>query len=156
MAGRPLYAAHAGLPWPEPPHLALWHAITLLREFRGDSHIAAWVAAGLDATEIGLLTEPYWGVPSRTYIRTRAWSDAQLDAAAQRLEASGHLVDGTLTDTGRALREHIELATDGQMGPALAALGTDLSELVELLAPWSRRVMQQHGYPPSPLAIAPS
>jgi len=154
--GRALFAGTLAQPLPGTPLGDLFRLGDRLREFRGDSHIAAWVAAGLDATEIGLLTEPYWGVPSRTYIRTRAWSDAQLDAAAQRLEASGHLVDGTLTDTGRALREHIELATDGQMGPALAALGTDLSELVELLAPWSRRVMQQHGYPPSPLAIAPS
>ena len=52
----------------------------MLREYRGDAHTAAWTSAGLDATEVGLLTELYWGLPMRTYIRTRAWSDDQLDA----------------------------------------------------------------------------
>jgi hypothetical protein len=126
-----------------------------LREFRGDSHIAAWVAAGLDATEIGLLTEPYWGMPPRSYIRTRGWSDAQLDAADERLAASGHLEGGALTDAGRALREGIELATDAQMAPALTALGDDFDELAALLEPWATAVMDAAGYPPSPLAIAP-
>ena len=51
LAGRPLFAAHAALPWPDPPHLALWHAISLLREFRGDGHIAALVTACLDPCE---------------------------------------------------------------------------------------------------------
>ena len=63
-------------PCPGTPLGDLFRLGDRLREFRGDSHIAAWVAAGLDATEIGLLTEPYWGMPTRTYIRTRAWSDA--------------------------------------------------------------------------------
>jgi hypothetical protein len=51
IEGRPLCAGHASLPWPEPPHLVLWHAITLLREYRGDGHIAALVTAGLDPCE---------------------------------------------------------------------------------------------------------
>ena len=34
-------------------------------------------ATGLDATEIGLLTEAYIGLPLRTYVRTRAWDDAR-------------------------------------------------------------------------------
>ena len=154
--GRALFAGTLAQPLPGTPMGDLFRLGDRLREFRGDSHIAAWVAAGLDATEIGLLTEPYWGVPSRTYIRTRAWSDGQLDAAEQRLEAAGHLTVGALTESGRALREQIELATDSQMGPAVAALGADLDELVALLEPWARQVMDEHGYPPSPLAIAPS
>ena len=48
LEGRPLFAGHAGLPWPDKPHLVLWHAITLLREYRGDGHVAALVEAGLD------------------------------------------------------------------------------------------------------------
>ena len=50
-AGRPLYAGHASLPWPTVPHLALWHAISLLREFRGDGHVACLVEAGLDGID---------------------------------------------------------------------------------------------------------
>ena len=45
--GRPLYAGHADLPWPDEPLLELWHAASLLREHRGDGHIAALLHAGL-------------------------------------------------------------------------------------------------------------
>jgi hypothetical protein len=154
--GRALFAGTLSQPLPGTPLGDLFRLGDRLREFRGDSHIAAWVAAGLDATEIGLLTEPYWGMPSRTYIRTRAWSDAQLDAAEIRLEAAGHLANGTLTDSGRVFREAIELATDSQLAPAIQALGDDLPELAALLQPWGEAVMAAGGYPPSPLALTRS
>ncbi len=154
--GRALFSGTLAQPLPGAPLGDLFRLGDRLREFRGDSHIAAWVAAGFDAVEIGLLTEPYWGIPSRTYIRTRAWSDAQLDAAEERLRSAG-LVDasGAITAAGRAARESIELATDAQMAPALTALGDGLEELVDLLTPMARRVMAGAGYPPSPLAISP-
>lgn len=153
--GRALFAGTLSQPLPGSPLGDLFRLGDRLREYRGDSHIAAWVAAGLDATEVGLLTEPYWGVPVRTYIRTRAWSDAQLDAAEERLRSAGLLDDGGLTDKGRATREDIELATDAQMVPALDALGDDVDELVAILADLSTTVMAGNGYPPSPLAISP-
>ena len=153
--GRAIFAGTLSQPLPGTPMGDLFRLGDRLREFRGDSHIAAWVAAGLDATEIGLLTEPYWGMPARTYIRTRAWSDTQLDAAEARLTAAGHLEGGALTASGRELRESIELATDAQMAPAVAALGGDLAELAALLEPWARSVMDAGGYPPSPLALTP-
>jgi len=154
--GRALFAGTLAQPLPGTPMGDLFRLGDRLRECRGDSHLAAWVAAGLDATEIGLLTEPYWGMPSRTYVRTRAWSDAQLDAAEERLRSAGWLADGALTDAGRTLREDLELATDAQMAPAVQALGDDLDELAALLEPWARQVMDARGYPPSPLAITPS
>ena len=70
---------------PGDPMGDMWRLADLLREYRGDAHTAAWTSAGLDATEVGLLTELYWGLPMRSYIRTRAWSDAQLDEAEGRL-----------------------------------------------------------------------
>ena len=76
----------------------MWRLADLLREYRGDAHTAAWTSAGLDATEIGLLTELYWGLPLRTYVRTRAWSSAALDAAADRLSDAGLVADGALTE----------------------------------------------------------
>lgn len=153
--GRALFAGTLSQPLPNEPLGDLFRLGDRLREYRGDSHIAAWVAAGLDATEIGLLTEPYWSMPPRTYIRTRAWSDAQLDAAEERLRSAGLLDDGGFTAAGRERREQIELATDAQMAPALEALGDELQELVDLLTPWGRQIMQGAGYPPSPLAITP-
>ena len=110
--GRALFAGTLSQALPGDPLGDLFRLGDRLREYRGDSHIAAWVAAGFDAAEIGLLTELYWGMPSRTYVRTRAWSDADLDAAEARLEAAGLMADHQLTDAGRARREEIELVTD--------------------------------------------
>lgn len=153
--GRALFAGTLSQPLPGTPLGDLFRLGDRLREFRGDSHIAAWVAAGFDAVEIGLLTEPYWGVPARTYIRTRAWSDGQLDAAEERLRSAGLVDAGGFTEAGRAAREELELATDAQVARAIEALGDDLEELVTILTALSRKVMEGNGYPPSPLAIAP-
>lgn len=153
--GRALFAGTLAQPLPGTPLGDLFRLGDRLREFRGDSHLAAWVTAGLDAIEVGLVTEAYWGMPSRTYVRTRAWSDDQLNDAEERLRAAGYWADGTLTEAGRDAREDIELATDAQLTPAIEALSHDLGELVERLAPWAEAVMAASGYPPSPLAISP-
>jgi hypothetical protein len=146
--GKPLYAGLLGLGLPGDPLANAWRLADMLREYRGDAHTAAWTSAVLDATEIGLLTEPYWGIPLRTYVRTRAWSDEQLDAAEARLVERGLLADGALTDEGRAVRESIEAATDAQCTPMLDALGdAGLEELIGLLAPWGRAIREAGGYP---------
>ena len=132
---------------PGSPLADAWRLGDQLREFRGDVHINVWASAGFDATEIGLLTELYWGLPMRTYVRSRAWSDADLDAAEERLVARGLVADGALTDTGRADREAVEVATDEGCAPIVANLGDDLDELVALLAGWSQQVQAAGGYP---------
>jgi hypothetical protein len=147
--GKPLFAGLLSLGLPGNPVGDVWRLADQLREFRGDAHIAAWTAAGLDATEIGLLTESFWGMPLRSYIRTRAWTDQQLDAAEARLVERGLLADGTLTERGRAEREEVEAATDRQCAPIIAALGDDLDELIDILAPWGAAVREANGYPRS-------
>ncbi|MDQ3293454.1 MAG: hypothetical protein M3527_03245, partial [Actinomycetota bacterium] len=109
--GRPLYAGLLGLGLPGDPIGDAWRLADQLREYRGDAHTAAWTSAGFDATEMGLLSELYWGLPMRTYVRSRAWSDAELDAAEERLVARGLVADGGLTDAGRAAREAVEVST---------------------------------------------
>lgn len=151
--GRPLYAGVLAQGLPGDPLGDLFRTGDLLREHRGDSHTAAWVAAGFDATEIGLLTELFWGIPPRTYVRTRAWTDAQLDAATERLTSRGLLIDGAFTDGGRAAREAVEWVTDMQQRPALEALGDDFDELIEVLEPWGRSIRLAGGYPASPAQI---
>jgi hypothetical protein len=153
--GRALFAGTLSQALPGDPLGDLFRLGDRLREFRGDSHIAAWVRAGHDACEIGLLTELYWGMPTRTYVRTRAWSDDDLDAAEARLEAAGLMADHQLTERGRKHREDIELETDAQLLPALDGLGDDLAELAALLTDWDEQVMAAGGYPQSPLAITP-
>jgi hypothetical protein len=147
--GRSLYAGQTALPLPDTTLGQVWRRGDMLREFRGDSHIAAWIGAELDATEIGLLTELYWGLELRTYSRTRAWTEAQFDAATERLEERGLLADGAFTPAGRELREAIEVETDRQMVPALRALGDDAEELCTILAPWGEAIRAAKGYPAS-------
>ena len=145
--GRPLFAGQASLGLPGEPLADAWRQADMLREYRGDAHTAAWTVAGFDATEIGLLTELYWGLPLRTYIRTRAWSDDELDAAEARLVERGLLRDGRLTPEGRAAREAVEQATDRQCRPFVEALGEDIDELLRLLLPWGGAIREAGGYP---------
>jgi hypothetical protein len=145
--GRPLFAGLMSLGLPGDPMGDMWRLADLLREYRGDAHTAAWTAAGLDATEVGLLTELYWGLPLRTYIRSRAWSDTQLAAAEDRLVDRGLLAGGAFTAEGRALRESVEDATDGQCAVIAAALGDGLEALLGILTPWGEAIRAAGGYP---------
>ncbi|MEY3033895.1 MAG: hypothetical protein RLZ86_517 [Actinomycetota bacterium] len=121
----------------------------MLREFRGDAHTAAWISAGLDATEIGLLTELFWGLPLKSYSRTRAWSEDDYTAALERLESRGLVKDGAFTPAGRALREQVEVHTDDQMRSAIDALGDGFARLIDQLSAWSAAVRTMKGYPES-------
>jgi hypothetical protein len=144
--GRPLYAGVRSLGIPDDPLAAMWRLGDQLREYRGDSHTMAWGVAGFDATEIGLLTELYWGLPMRTYARTRAWSESEFDAATDRLRSRGLINGDGFTAAGREVREAIEVATDAQMRPALDALGDDAAELCSILEPWGAAVRAAGGY----------
>lgn len=146
LAGRPLAAGISALPVPDDPLAAVWHLGDLLREFRGDSHNAAWVAAGHTGAEIGLLSESYWGLPLRSYSRTRGWTDEEFDVATARLRESGWIDDHGLTDLGRSHREGMEHQTDHQMAPVMTALGNDLGELCGMLEPWGATIRAGHGY----------
>jgi hypothetical protein len=147
--GRPLYAGLAARGLPGEPLADAWRRADMLREYRGDAHASAWTTAGFDATEIGLLTELYWGLPLRTYIRTRSWSDDELDAAEARLVERGLVADGGFTPEGRAEREAVERATDRQCRPIVEALGDDLDDLLGVLLPWGEAIRAAHGYPAS-------
>jgi hypothetical protein len=154
--GKPLFAGVLSLGLPGDPMGDMWRLADLLREYRGDAHTAAWTSAGLDATEVGLLTELYWGLPMRTYVRTRAWSDEQLSAAEARLSDRGLVAAGALTAEGRTLRESVEVATDAQCEVMLRALGNDFDELLAVLTPWGRALRDAGGYPPQgPHDLAP-
>jgi len=146
--GRPLYSGLLSLDMPDDAMGKAWRLADMLREYRGDAHTASWTSAGFDATEIGLLTELYWGMPMRTYVRTRAWSDEQLDAAEARLTSRGVLADGAFSDTGYATRDAVENATDAQMQGAVEALGGDLDAVCSILEGWGKEIRAQGGYLP--------
>jgi hypothetical protein len=141
--GRPLYAANASLAWPKPPHLQLFHAQTLLRESRGDAHIAALVVAGLDAVE-ALVTYPTTGtgLPVEVLRATRGWTDEEWDAGVARASARGLLnSEGDLTTYGTELREVIEAQTNAADAAPYLHLGAErTARLRELARPWSRTI----------------
>lgn len=150
-AGRFLYAGLRSLPVPTTPWGAAWRHADCVREHRGDSHIAAWIAAGLDPVEAGLLTEAYYTMPTKRYHSGRGWTPNDLDAGLGRLRAGG-LIEGdpvTLTERGRALREAIEVATDIQQRPILDAIGDELDELLGLIEPWAATIYASGTYPTS-------
>jgi hypothetical protein len=149
VEGRPLYAGMLAQDLPDDALGRAWRLADRIREFRGDAHTASWTSAGFDATEIGLLTELFWGLPSRSYIRTRAWTESDMDAAEARLEQRGLMRDHQLTPEGRAERERVEQTTDRQCRAAVEALGDDFDELVELLLGWGKAIRAAHGYPAS-------
>ena len=143
--GRPLYAGHADLAWPDPPHLALWHAVTLLREFRGDGHVAALVTGGLDGCE-ALVThaaDAEASVPAEVLRRTREWDQDAWAAAGDRLRARGILDDaGALTPDGAAVRAAVEETTDEQAMAPWRHLGEDdAARLRTLVRPFSKAIV---------------
>jgi hypothetical protein len=147
LAGRPMFAAVVAQGLPGDPLGDAWRLADRLREYRGDAHIAEWTAADLDGAEIGLLTELYWGLPPRTYIRSRAWSNEDLDAASDRLAARGLVADGALTEHGHEVREGIERSTDEACAPIATALADDADELITIVGAWSEAIREAGGYP---------
>ena len=145
--GRALFSGLLSLGYPDDPMGAFWRAADLVREHRGDSHIAAWVGAVLDACEIGVLTDQWRRQPLKSWVRSRGWTDDELDAACDRLRSRGLLDGDDLTDAGRALREGIDDATDRMEARLVTALGSDAARLFDLLDPWCDLIVADGGYP---------
>jgi hypothetical protein len=130
--GRPLYAGHAELDWPSAPHLVLWHGLTLLREHRGDGHIAALGTAGLSGIE-ALITHSASGQGFLAGFAqaSRGWTDEEWAAARDGLVTRGLLTPGgDLTEAGQTLRDQIEAQTDALAAAPWRHLGDDRTEQV--------------------------
>jgi hypothetical protein len=157
VEGRPLFAGLRSW-WDDPgdPWTRLFHLGDMLRECRGDAHIAAWTAEALDGVEIGLLNDCYMGLPMRSYVRTRGWNDEELDAGAERLRARGWLDGDELSETGREAREEIERATDRQMAAGLVALADDLGSVIDALKRWGAAMREAGGYVGGPVDLWPN
>ena len=144
--GRPLFAAHAGLPWPAEPHLQLFQAQTLLREFRGDGHVSALLLAGLTGLEANVLQVATGRVPRVFLQETRGWSDDEWAAATDSLRTRGLVSSeepGTITEAGQALLADLEATTDRLAEPGWAVLGEQgRLRLAELTRPLSRAVVK--------------
>ena len=148
--GRALHAGLAALPWPADPLGQLWHAASILREHRGDGHLAALVAAGLSGLEANILTEARIGWEPLAYTGSRAWSPEAMAAAAASLTERGLYSDGALTTDGTALRDAIERTTDDLVAGAIAAAGDDLDAAIADCEKWSQQIVDAGWFPPDP------
>jgi hypothetical protein len=146
-SGRMLYSGLSVQPVPDTPMGQLWHAADLVREHRGDGHIAAWISR-TDSCEITALTELSWGLKPGAYVFTRGWSAEEVDAARARLQDRGLLDDdGQLTEAGRTFRAEIEHDTDLAEREVIGRLGDRAGELFTLIQPIAKTIVENGGYP---------
>jgi hypothetical protein len=155
---RPLFAANHDLEWPAEPHLALWHGCTLLREHRGDGHVAALCAAGIDPCEAHVLRLAVTGAPLDSIVPYRGWYDDDWSIATDRLTERGWLdATGAVTEVGARAHAALEAGTDRSAEGPVRALGDDrLAELVALLRPLARELATSGAIPyPNPIGVPP-
>lgn len=143
LEGRALYAAHRALPVPEEPLARLWHAATLLREHRGDGHVAALTVAGIGGREAHVLHALATGTPAAVYEVARGFTAEEWTSVLDGFATRG-LLDGSgvLTRTGRTLKRTVEKQTDDLAATALDALTDDeVAELLTVLRPLASAVV---------------
>jgi hypothetical protein len=153
---RPLFAANADLVWPRDPHVALWHACTLLREHRGDGHVVALYAADVDPCEAHVLRLAVSDVERASIAPYRGWSDDDWSAAADRLAERGWLAgDRTVTAAGVEAHAAIEADTDRMAEGPTRALGADgLAELLGIMRPLTAVLASSGTIPfPNPIGV---
>jgi hypothetical protein len=145
LPGRGLYAAHAARPWPaSSPPLDLWWACTLLREHRGDGHVAALTASGVGGCEANQLAVLDGAVPAERQQEVRGWSDEEWAAAGERARARPP-----------GFRAGIEARTDDLAAGPVEALGPGgLDELLAGLGPVVAAVLGTGLIPdPNPVGV---
>lgn len=148
--GRPLYAAHAEADWPTEPHLVLWHAATLLREYRGDGHVALLVSRGIDGmTALITHTATGEGFAEPAAKLLRGWSEDQWAAGLERAQSDGLIdQDGKLTSSGTTLRQELEDATNRLAERPWRALDADKAErLHDLAEGFSKQLVAGGAFP---------
>jgi hypothetical protein len=148
--GRPLFSGLRELPLPPTPQGRLWRAAELVREHRGDGHIAAGVAAGLDPVELNVLTELWIGYPIGEYTGTRGYGPDQIASTVARLTARGWISDGALTPEGRAARDQLEADTDVSQHDLITRLGDQLEGMIAACEEISDRILAVPAFPSDP------
>jgi hypothetical protein len=153
VAGRPLAAAHADAPAPADAVGRVWHTATVLREYRGDGHVAALVDVQVDGVQANV-----WHAAAGVLVPEqrsfRGWTEEEWAAAADALRTRGWLdADGLVTAAGRRAREEVEARTDRSAALALRGLGSDdLAMLLGTLGPAAHSIAE-HGAVPYPNAM---
>ncbi|MDQ3628419.1 MAG: hypothetical protein M3419_06375 [Actinomycetota bacterium] len=145
--GRPLYAAHTSLPWPDEPLMQLWHAATLVREHRGDGHVAALVHAGVGPLEALVLNGLAAG-NTEFLQKRRGWTSEEWADTRASLREQGLLDGEQLSADGQTLVAALEVDTERAAAEGWAHLGAEgTARLVELVTPLRRAVLADEHTP---------
>jgi hypothetical protein len=127
---RPLFAGLREVELPGSVLGRLWRGAELVREHRGDGHLAICIGEGLDPLEMSHLTELWLGYAPGEYSSSRGYGPDAIAGAASRLSARGWVEQSALTSAGRAAREAMETATDRTQQALVDLLGPKLDEVV--------------------------
>jgi hypothetical protein len=137
LEGRPMYAALRTIPVPDDVVTRLFHAASLLREHRGDGHIAALMTEGIGGIEAHVLLALDMDLPAEKFGRIHHLPAAQLAAVIDGMRDRGLIGDdGWLSEQGRAVKQRVEAVTDDLAAKPYEALEPhELDELRSTLEP---------------------
>ena len=148
-SGRVLYAGMRSLGWPEDPLGQLWRACELLREHRGDSHMAVWVAAGLSPVAINVLTELWLGMPlGRLHRHAPRVVRDRHRLRRGRARGSGPRRRRRDHNNRTSLRDELEDRTDALEQPIIDAIGDEFEPTAKALDRWSAAIADSGAFPP--------
>lgn len=153
--GRPIFAANRSIDEPTEPLTRLWHAATLIREHRGDGHVAALVTAGIGGRESHVFHALSSGTPSEVYTVARDFSEAEWATHLQSLRMKGLANGHGLSEDGLRVKLEIEDRTDALACAGVIALTQgEQDELFALLYPIARAVVDTGDLPlDSPMGL---
>jgi hypothetical protein len=143
LEGRPMYAALRTLPLPQGPLARLFHAASLLREHRGDGHVAALMTEKIGGLEAHVLLALDLGIPARTFGRIHHLPSALLTDLVDKMKARGLIQDeATFTPAGRQAKDRVEALTDTlAVVPYEVLEPAELDELMTALEPLAHRLI---------------
>jgi hypothetical protein len=153
ISGHPFFAGLVSQDWPGTVVGDLWHAADLVREHRGDTHTAAYNAAGFSAVDMMIMTELWWGLPHGLYLASRHWDEASINESLATLRDRGYITGDApqLTEQGVAARVAVEDATDiGEAAVLDALTAAERDELFGILRPMAATIVAAGGYPSDP------
>jgi hypothetical protein len=156
VSGRPLAAAHQAELRSDNPRIALWQATAVLREHRGDGHVAVLVGRGVGPVEAHLLKSGSGESDEATLRLHRGFPDDEWAAARSGMIERGWLdADGRLTAHGVAEHEAVETATDAAAEQPWQAIGpAATARLLDLLDPIATTIRTTGLIPhPNPLGM---
>ena len=149
VEGRPMYAALRTLPCPDEVVPRMFHAATLLREHRGDGHIAALMVEGVGGLEAHVLFALSLGMRPEAFGRIHHLPAAQLAALVDGARGRGWTEqDGSISEAGRAAHRRVEDLTDDlAASPYEGLTSQELDELMGLLEPLAELLVAAQDFP---------